>query len=235
MTKRPQLKAEVRKVFGKKVKLLRKKGILPCSVYGKKVKSSSIQLSTDEFVKLFRQAGESTIVDLLVGKSATPHHVLIRELQKHPVTGMLLHASFQEVDLSEKIEADIPIHLEGESLAVKDKQALLLQELNEVVVEAAADSLPDEIKIDISKLTTVGDSINIKDISTPKGVEIKNDPELVVVRLDELVAPESEELPEPETPEDEEGEGEGEEKETEEKEPTPDPESKTKDEDKKNN
>jgi len=205
MTKRPQLKAEPRKVTGKKVKKLRQKGVLPASIYGKKVESSSIQLNTDDFIKLYRKTGETAIIDILVGKSDKAHHVLVRELQQKATSGDVLHVSFQEVDLSEKIEAEIPIRLEGESIAVKEKIALLLQELNEVTVEAAADSLPEEIIIDISKLAIVGDSIHVKDISAPQGVEIKNDPEVVVVRLDELVAPESEELPEPETTEDEEG------------------------------
>ena len=199
MTKRQQLKAEERKITGKQVKQLRKEGILPASIYGKKVKSGSIQLNKDEFIKLYRKTGETAIIDILVGESDKAHHVLVRELQKTATTGKLLHVSFQEVDLTEKIEAEIPVRLEGESPAVKEKLALLLQELNEITVEAAADSLPEEIKIDISKLKASGDSIYIKDIVVPQGVEIKNDPEIVVVRLDELVAPESEVLPEPET------------------------------------
>ncbi|MDP3983199.1 MAG: 50S ribosomal protein L25 [bacterium] len=201
MTKRQQLKAEERKITGKQVKQLRKEGILPASIYGKKVKSGSIQLNKDEFIKLYRKTGETAIIDILVGESDKAHHVLVRELQKTATTGKLLHVSFQEVDLTEKIEAEIPVRLEGESPAVKEKLALLLQELNEITVVAAADSLPEEIKIDISKLKASGDSIYIKDIVIPQGVEIKNDPEIVVVRLDELVAPESEELPEPETTE----------------------------------
>ncbi|PIP61109.1 50S ribosomal protein L25 [Candidatus Roizmanbacteria bacterium CG22_combo_CG10-13_8_21_14_all_38_20] len=203
MTKRQQLKAENRKITGKKVKQLRKEGILPASIYGKKVKSGSIQLNKDEFIKLYRKTGETAIIDILVGKSNEAHHVLVRELQKKATTGEVLHVSFQEVDLTEKIEAVIPVRLEGESTPVKEKLALLLQELNEITVEAAADSLPEEIKIDISKLKASGDSIYVKDIAVPSGVEIKNDPEVVVVRLDDLIAPESEELPEPETPEEE--------------------------------
>ena len=194
MVQRPQLKVQKRKILGKKVKRLRSKGVVPINLFGKKIKSQSLQISFIDFIKVFKKAGETTIIDLLIDKAKKPHHTLIRNVQLDPVSDQVLHVDFMQVDLKEKIETDIPIKLKGESPAVQEKRAMLLQELDELTIEAAADKLPDHIDVDVSKLKEVGKDIRVKDLKVDKDIDIKTDLKRVVVRLDELVSKEAEEL-----------------------------------------
>jgi large subunit ribosomal protein L25 len=197
--KRLQLNVKKREITGKKVNNLRKEGIVPANIFGKKTKSQSIQVVFSDFKPVYKQAGETAIVDLVIGKAKTPHHSLIRHIQFDPVTDKILHVDFMEVDLKEKIETEVPIKIEGESQAVSDKLALLQQDLTTILIEATADNIPEEIVVNISDLKTVGETILTKNLKIPSGVTLKNDPEQSVVRLAELVKKEKE--PEPESEE----------------------------------
>lgn len=191
---RPQLKVQKRKIVGKKVKQLRKEGTVPGNVFGKKTASLAVQVAYPEFNQIYQVAGETSIVDLVVGKAKTPRHTLIREVQLDPVTGRVLHVDFMQVDLKEKIETEVPLKLEGKPLLVQEKKALLLQERNELTVEAPADKLPEEIVVKVDILKEVGDTLYVKDLKVPAGVKLITDPGRVVARLAELVAKEAEEL-----------------------------------------
>ena len=197
-----KLKVQKREITGKKVKRLREEGIVPANIFGKKTKSQSVQVSFLDFEPVYKQAGETSIVDLTIDKAKNPHHTLIRHLQLDPVTDHILHIDFMEVDLKEKLETEVPIKLKGESQAVVDKQALLQQDLNTILVEASADNIPEEIVVNIEVLAKVGDAILTKDLKIPTGVKAINDPEQSVVRLVNLVKEEKE--PEPEVTEDDE-------------------------------
>src|SRR3990167_4982404 len=128
------LAAENRVVLGRKVKQLRRKGILPANITGKHIDSISVQLRLDEFNKVFSGAGETGLVSLeLEGKL---HPVLIHEIHWDPVYGIPLHADFLEVNLSEKVVATVPIEIIGESPAVQAEEGVLVQQMHEVEVEA---------------------------------------------------------------------------------------------------
>lgn len=191
---RPQLKVQKRQVLGRKVKKLRRENIVPANIYGKKTASLAIQLAFPEFNQIYRKTGEASIVDLIVDNASNPRHTLIRNVQIHPVTGRVLHIDFMQIDLKEKIEAEISIKLVGKPLAVQEKKALLLQELNELTIEAPADKLPEEILVKVDALQKVGDTLYVKDLKLPAEVKLKTDAKRVVARLDELVAKEAEEL-----------------------------------------
>jgi large subunit ribosomal protein L25 len=96
---------------------LRKQGILPSNLFGKKIKSQALQIALNEFEKVWKEVGESGLIDIEVGEKV--HPVLIHNVQIHPVSGMPLHADFHEVSLTEKTTAKVPIELIGESPAVK--------------------------------------------------------------------------------------------------------------------
>jgi large subunit ribosomal protein L25 len=202
MAQRAQLKVTKRKLFGKKVKKLRKENILPANIYGKKVKSQAIQVGYKDFSIVYKQLGETSIIDLLVDKSTAPRHTLIRNVQRNPVTDNILHVDFIQVDLKEKIETDVPIKIVGEPQIVKDKKALMLAELSSIVIEAPADKIPEEVVVDVEALKEIGDSIFVKDLKVP-GVQIKTGPDQAIVRLADLVVKEKEE-PEPVAEEEEE-------------------------------
>lgn len=206
----PTLKAEKREVLGRKVKKLRREGILPANVYGKKVKSQALQLPLTEFKKVFAEVGETGLVDLKTNGEARP--VLIHNVQVDPVTDEPLHADFLQVDLKEKVAATVPLEFAGESPAEKREEGIVVHQMNEIEVEALPMDLPDHVTVDVSGLEKVDDAIHVKDLSIDRTkVEVKEDPERIVVNVapptkEEEVAPPPEEEVEAEAVEVPEGE-----------------------------
>jgi large subunit ribosomal protein L25 len=177
------LKAEKRTVQGRKVKKLRKEGILPGNVYGKKIKSQSVQVELKEFEKTYHKIGETGLLTLVVGSEEKP--VLIHNLQRNPVTDAPIHVDFLQVDLKEKVEADIPVELSGESPAEKQALGTVVQYINEIKVEALPGDLPEKFEVDTSALTDVDQSIFVKDLKYDKSkVEIKSDPEAILAKVE---------------------------------------------------
>lgn len=199
------LKAEKRKTEGRKVKTLRKEGILPGNVYGKKVKSLSVQVNLKEFEKMYKEIGETGLLMLNIGDEERP--VLIHNLQLDPVSDAPIHVDFLQVDLKEKVEADIPVELSGESPAEKQVVGTVVQYINEVKVEALPTDLPERFEVDITSLSEVDQSILVKDIKYDKTrIEIKGDLEAIVAKVE---PPQKEEVVEaPVAPEGEVVEGE---------------------------
>lgn len=203
--KHPVLKAEPRTVLGKKVKKLRREGILPTNVYGKGLASVSLQVSMDEFKAIYKEVGDTGLIDLQFDGKTKP--VLIKSLQMNFETRTPLHADFYQVNLKEKIKAVVPIILTGEPQAVTDKAGMLLHTLNDVEVEALPEALPEHIEVSVEHLAAVGDGLTVADLKAPEGVTILSDETQTIAKIAELVAPE----PEPE----EEAAAEGEESATE--------------------
>jgi large subunit ribosomal protein L25 len=194
-----KLTVEQRAILGKKIKKLRKAGILPANIFGKDLKSKAIQLPVKEFKKSYKTAGETGIVELKLKDETYP--VLIHKVQYDPITGEIIHADFHRVNLKEKITANVPIRLEGESPAEKSGVGLILQTLNEIEVESLPTDLPHEIIVDMPSLTEVGQTIHVKDLKIDREkVEVKNDPEEVVVSVQTAEMKEEvvEEAPSPE-------------------------------------
>lgn len=187
------LKAEARTIEGRKVKKLRKEGILPGNIYGKAVKSQSIQIVLKDFIKVYKEVGETGLVTLTVGKEEKP--VLIHNLQVNPVSDEPVHADFLQVDLKEKVEADIPVELVGESPAEKQSLGTVVQYVNEIKVEALPTDLPEKFEVDTSLLAEVDQAVMVKDLKYDKSkVEIKTNPDEIVAKVEppqkeEVVAP----------------------------------------------
>lgn len=189
-----KLIAEERKTFGRKVGKLRRAGILPANVYGKKIKSQAVQVKFAEFEKVFSEAGETGLVELKVDGEVLP--VLIHNIQLDPVSDLPLHADFLKVDLKEKVGATVPIELVGESPAEKEG-GVVVQQMHEVEVEALPTDLPEKIEVDISALSGIDQAVKVGELKVDKTkVEIKEDPERIVVSVapparEEEVAPPS--------------------------------------------
>ena len=189
--KRENLKVEKRKVLGKKVKKLRKEGILPANVYGKDIKSIAVQLAQKDFEKVFEKAGETGLVDVMVDRKTIP--VLIHNVQSDYL-GNYLHADFFKVDLKEKVKTMVPILILGEPKAVVDKIGLLMNIMSEVEVEALPEALPENIEVNVENLALVDEQITVADIKAPQGVVILTDPSQVIIKIGALVSKEAEEL-----------------------------------------
>lgn len=189
--KKHELKVSKRTVLGKKVKKLRKEGIFPANIYGKELKSTAIQLPFKDFEKVFKEAGETGLVDVTVDGQVRPS--LIHNVQYDPLSHTPLHADFYQVNLKEKVKTMVPIVTAGEPKAVSDKVGLLLQQLSEVEVEALPTDLPEKIEVDVSPLAAVDEQITVAELKIPTGVTLLSDPNQVVVKIGELVTKEAKE------------------------------------------
>lgn len=188
---REKFKVEKRTVVGKKVRKIRKEGLLPTNIYGKDFKSVACQLPLKEFKNVYKKVHETGLVDLNFDSQTLP--VLIHNVQFDPRDHEILHADFYKVDLKEKIKANIPVVSIDESPAVIDKKGLLLQIVSELEVEALPTDLPEKLEVSIANLKEVGEEILASSIKAPSGVTILTDPNKIVLKIGELVSREAEE------------------------------------------
>lgn len=173
------LNATKRTLTGKKANDLFKQGKLPAVLYGHNVDNQSIELNGKDFLKAFKKAGESTIVNLVIDGTSKP--VLIQDVQHHYLLDHPIHVDFYAVNMSEKLRAKIPLHFIGESNAVKALGGMLVKNLQEVEVECLPVDLPHAFEADISKLNTFEDAIRVSDLIVSDKVKILASPDEVVV------------------------------------------------------
>ncbi len=190
--KKHQLQAETRTITGRKVKKLRQSNLMPANIFGKHVKSQSVQVPMDKFLKTYQAAGETGLVDLQVGKDIKT--ILIQNVQTHPLTSKPLHADFYQVDLKEKIHAQVPVVLVGTAQAVEQKLGVMLSLLDKIEVEALPMDLPEKIEVSVVKLAKIGDEIKVGDLTLPSGVTALTGADVGIVRISSLVTKEAEEL-----------------------------------------
>ncbi len=189
--KRYKLAVEERKVVGKKVSKLRKDGILPANLYGKNVKSLSVQVPYKEFEKVYREAGVTGIIDVSVGDEVRPS--LIHNVQQDYYKHTLLHADFFQVNLKEKVKTMVKVITVGEPKAVSEKLGLLMQTLNEVEIEALPTDLPDKIEVNVEPLAVLDAQVTVGEIKAPAGVTILTDASQVVAKIGSLISKEAQE------------------------------------------
>jgi len=188
------LVAKERKIFGRKVKTLRKEGLIPGHVFGHNVKTCHLSVDTKAFAKVYDEVGETGLVNLKI--DTTPvRPVLVKGVQVHPLTSQFLHVDFYQVSLKEKVKVEIPLEIVGEALAVEKKIGLLLTPVEALEIEALPQDLPEKIEVDVSKLENVGDQVTVGDLKVDrKKIEISADSGLVVANIGELVTKEAEEI-----------------------------------------
>lgn len=196
------LHAEERQILGKKVKNLRKDGKLPGHVFGKGVDGENVLVSSADFLKTFHLAGETGLIDLKIGAEKV-RPVLIREVQYNPVDGKLIHVDFYQVDLTKKVKVPVPLVLIGQQPEkVHLGEAILLQTLDEVEVEALPSDLVEKIEVDTSGLKEIDDSITIGHLNYDREkLTIHVAAEEIVVKLAPAVTAEMEKLLEEEAAE----------------------------------
>lgn len=183
------LNARVREIFGKKVKKLRREGLLPVGIYGKEIKSEALSIPLKDFMTVYGKVGETGLVELKYdGKSK---HVLVRNVQIHPVSRMPLHVELQAVKLTEKIKANVPLELVGESPAVTNNIGVLLQTLSEIEIEALPTELPENIEVNVEKLANVDDQITVGQLKVSKEVAVLSPETEIVVKVAPAVSEET--------------------------------------------
>jgi large subunit ribosomal protein L25 len=186
-----ELKAEPRNVRGSAVKKLREEGLIPAEFYGRGFPNQTLAVAKADFDKVFQDAGESTVVTLLVGSEKHPS--IIYDIQRDSISGEIIHADFYGVRMDEKITATVPVEIVGEAPAAKAYGGVLNRAITEIEVEALPTDLPHSLTVDISGLTELDQSVYVRDIPVPKGVEIQLDPETAVATV--MPPAEEEEVP----------------------------------------
>jgi large subunit ribosomal protein L25 len=190
------LKATPRTATGRQVRALRREGLLPAVIYGHNVEPISISLDGREAGRVLGRLSSSSLISIeLEGKE---YPSLVREKQQNYIKRNLIHVDFMVVSLTEKIRANVGIVLTGNSPAVKDFNAMLINGLNELEVEAYPQDLPESIVVDISALVKIGDGIHVRDIVLSDKVEVFDSPDEMIVLA---TAPAKEEVEEVVTPE----------------------------------
>lgn len=163
---------------------LRAQGVLPAVIYGPKEEATAITINQKEFERLFKQAGETTIIKLKgIGEEKDS---LVHDIQRHPVTDTVLHADFYVLEKGKKVTLNIPLEFVGEAPAEKQGH-ILTKVLHEVEIEVAPAELPQHLEVDLSRLENVGDHVLASDIKLPKSAELKISPEEIVVSVTAFV------------------------------------------------
>lgn len=192
---RLSLNATERTLLGKKVKNLRKEGKIPAHVFGNTKEVEHVTVDLKEFGIVYNQAGETGVIDLKIGTEKT-RPVMVKDSDYNPVTGQILHIDFYQVNLNVAVTVPVPVVLVGdEPEAVHTGEAIILQTINELQVEALPGDLIDQIEVNISVLKNIDDAILVETLNYDRSkLTVHAEPHEVVVKLAPAVTAEMEEL-----------------------------------------
>jgi large subunit ribosomal protein L25 len=190
-----------RQIIGKKVKTLRRKGIVPVHMYGSGTEALSLQTEALELQQLLPRVGTNVPLSISVEDGSGENICFVREVQRHPVTEEILHVDFLRVDVSQTIQAEVPVNVIGESPAVRDLNGTLLLQLQSILVEALPMNVPASLDVDISGLDNFEKAVYVSDVAVGARVTF-------ITGADEMIARVSAPRIEVEAYEEEEEEGE---------------------------
>jgi large subunit ribosomal protein L25 len=185
-----QLNLVRRDVIGKKVRALRRSGIIPANIYGHNVDSLAVQVPSDELRLLMKRHSRNEIIYVQVDGQERP--TFVRDVQRNPVTDQIVHVDFLQISLTETVRLEVPVRFSGVAPAVSTHGGIVTHSTNMVMVEALPTAVPSSIEIDISGLTDIGQSIHVGDLPEMEGVVFITDPGSVIVRIDLPAAERSE-------------------------------------------
>ncbi len=178
-----ELVATNREILGKKVRFLRRQGITPVHLFGHNVESLALQCDTAQLQRVLAQTGQTRLISLKLDKAKQPSNVIVREVQREPIKGKLLHVDLYQVSMEEKIRVDVPIVPVGEAPALKLKGNFLAQELDSLAIECLPDEIPSSVELDLSSLIEAEQAIRVKDIELGDEITVLNNPEQLVVKI----------------------------------------------------
>ena len=177
-----KLKAEPRKEKSTKKSLseLREARRIPAVVYGGEGESLAVSVSENDLMYSLKTAGANAIITLQ--HDGVEDTVILKDLQRHVVTGRPIHADFQRITMTEKIEVEVPLHVVGEAPGVKTQGGVLDQALRVLSVSCLPNAIPQQIEVDVSALE-MGHSIAVRDLKVPSDVEVLNEPDQLVANI----------------------------------------------------
>jgi large subunit ribosomal protein L25 len=175
--------AEPRTVLGKAVARLRREGVLPANIYGRGLESTAVQIAARDMRVLLHEQGLNTLVNLQVAGESVPRSVVVRKVARHPVSAVLEHVDFYQVDLARAIQGAVTIVLIGEAPAVQTYRALMLQSTESVLVEALPALMPTHIDLSVDSLTEADSSLTVADLQLPEGVIVLTPSDVVIAQM----------------------------------------------------
>ncbi|MCB0210891.1 MAG: 50S ribosomal protein L25 [Anaerolineae bacterium] len=178
-----ELKAEPREIKGRNVRHLRQQGIVPVILYGRDVESTPLQIEEKALTKVLDEAGTHQLVSLKVssGKSVM---TLARDIQRDVIRRNYIHVDFYAVKMDEKVVAQIPIHLIGESPAVEEFGGVLTQGLDEIEIECLPADLVSSVEVSVETLKELNDTITVADLTMPDNITVLSEPESMVAKVE---------------------------------------------------
>jgi large subunit ribosomal protein L25 len=186
------LNVQPRTVIGKQVKALRRDGNVPAVLYSRRGEPVVLQANNRELLRVLARAGGSRLVRLNITGAKDAPMALVREVQREPIKGSVLHVDFFGVSMTEAIKVEIPIRYDGVSPAVTRNEGVLIHAMDSVEIECLPGDLIDSVAIDVSTLEKVGDVIRVSDLRVPAAVKLLADSDATVARVSHLAGEEIE-------------------------------------------
>lgn len=180
------LKVDERGVTGKQVAQLRRAGLIPAVLYGRRTSSISLSAPRRQIEEVVSKAGSTRLIKVYVGETATPRNALLRGVQRDSISGALLHVDLYEVSMTDRIRTSIPIVLSGKAPAVDLGKGVMVRGLARVEVECLPGDLIPEIIVDISGLAEVHDAVSVADLRVSEAITLLADRDDMIVTISPL-------------------------------------------------
>ncbi|MGC9399184.1 MAG: 50S ribosomal protein L25 [Anaerolineae bacterium] len=188
-----ELNAAPRTLTGKKVKRLRRAGMVPGVLYGSDVEAKALKFDQHEVESVVMRAGSSRLIQVNVSDDDEVYMAIVRDVQRDIFKQTLMHVDLQALNMQETVRLPISINLVGEAPGVEEMGGVLLQQIYEVEVECLPADLIPFIEVDVSSLTEIGDAITVGDLDIPENITVFADPDEVVVQITFIAEEEIEE------------------------------------------
>lgn len=182
-TEQIELMAEKRTVLGRQVKQLRQQGWVPGVMYGHNFTPMSLQFERRGLRQVLSQVGGSQIISIKVKGVKQPEMALLRDMQRDPIRGTFLHVDFYRVDMAERLTAEVPLVIVGESPVAAQGDGVLLYGLSTIEVECLPSDLVDAIEVDLADLVEIDQAIHVSDLAVPAGMDVLTDLDEMIVRV----------------------------------------------------
>jgi large subunit ribosomal protein L25 len=180
---RKELSVEPREVVGKKVAQLRRSGLLPGNIFGHGIESQAVQVSMVDLHAALHGSAANEVFDIHVKGERAARPVVVHKAQRNPINGNLLHLDFYQVQLREKMRADVQIVFVGNTEAIDTYNGVLVAALESVHVEGLPLDIPGTIEIDIGLMPNLEDAFHVRDLVLPENVVILNEPDVVIAKI----------------------------------------------------
>lgn len=172
-----------RSEFGKRSKRLRREGVLPANVYGRGLESVAVQLPRRGAEALLAEHGLNALIEIAVEGEDGQRPVVVRSVQRHPLTRELQHLDFYQVDLARTMQAQVPVTLTGEAPAVHTYQGILITGLDHVAVEALPADIPSHVELSVDGLDELDAQLTVADLRVAEGVRVLTEPGIMLARI----------------------------------------------------